>query len=80
MYRSGFCCEEGFSFSQCTTKERYVRPRGGGAKDGLDWANALSGLPAVLERDTLYWVSAGNYPGYTFDERTIRQLGITVRK
>lgn len=80
VYRSGFCCEEGFSFSQCTTKERYVRPRGGGAKDGLDWANALSGLPAVLERDTLYWVSAGNYPGYTFDDRTIRQLGITVRK
>jgi hypothetical protein len=79
-YSTGFCCEEGYSFSPCSTKSRYVRPDGGGARDGSDWANALSGLPSVLERDTVYWVSAGNYGSYSFDDGASGQLGITVRK
>ena len=40
VYGTGFCCEEGFSFSPCSTRARYVRPGGGGAQDGSDWANA----------------------------------------
>jgi hypothetical protein len=80
VYRTGFCCEEGFSFSQCSTKARYVRPGGGGAQDGSDWANALNGLPSVLERDTVYWLAAGNYGSYTFDDGASGQMGITVRK
>ncbi len=61
LHSTGFCCTEGFSFSECSTKARYVRPGGGGAQDGSDWASALSGLPSVLERDTVYWLGAGNY-------------------
>jgi hypothetical protein len=77
---SGFCCDGGFSFSQCSTKARYVRPGGGGARDGSDWANALNGLPSSLERDTVYWLGAGNYSSYTFDDGASGQMGITVRK
>ena len=80
MYSSGFCCEEGFSFSPCSTEARYVRPGGGGAQDGSDWANALNGFPSVLERDTVYWLGAGHYGGYTFDDGASGQSGITVRK
>jgi hypothetical protein len=80
VYRTGFCCEEGFSFSQCSTKALYVRPGGAGAHDGSDWANALSALPSVLERDRVYWLGAGNYGRYTFDDRASGQTGITVRK
>jgi len=80
VYRTGLFCEEGYSFSQCSTKARYVRPGGGGAKDGSDWANALSGLPSVLERDATYWLGAGNYSGYTFDDGASGQMGITLRK
>ncbi len=79
-YSAGFCCEEGFSFSPCTTKARYVRPGGGGARDGSDWANALNGLPSELERDTVYWLGAGSYGSYTFDDAASGQLGITLRK
>lgn len=80
MFSAGSCCEEGFSFSRCSTKTRYVRPAGGGALNGSDWANALRGLPSVLERDTVYWLAAGNYGSYTFDDRASGQLGITLRK
>ena len=80
VYSTGFCCEEGFSFSACSTKARYVRPEGGGAQDGSDWANALNGFPSVLERDTVYWLGAGHYGGYTFDDGASGQSGITVRK
>lgn len=80
VYGSGFCCESGYSFSACSTNARYVRPGGGGARDGSDWANAFDGLPSSLERDTVYWVGAGNYGGYTFDDGASGTLGITVRK
>ena len=80
VYGGGFCCEEGFSFSSCSTKARYVRPGGGGTRDGSDWANAFNGLPPVLERDTVYWLGAGNYGSYTFDDGASGQLGITLRK
>ena len=61
-------------------KARYVRPGGGGAQDGSDWANAFSGVPSALERDTVYWLGAGNYGNYTFDDGASGQLGITLRK
>ena len=80
LYSTGFCCEAGFSFSPCSTDARYVRPDGGGAQDGSDWANALSGLPSELERDTVYWLGAGNYGSYTFDDGASGQLGVTLRK
>ena len=80
VYSTGFCCEAGYSFSSCTSQARYVRPGGGGAQDGSDWANAFSGVPSALERDTVYWLGAGNYGSYTFDDGASGQLGITLRK
>jgi hypothetical protein len=80
VHETGYCCEEGFSFSGCSTRGRYVRPGGGGAQDGSDWVNAFNGLPGSLERDTVYWVGAGSYSSYTFDDSASGQAGITVRK
>jgi hypothetical protein len=62
------------------TLARYVRPEGGGAEDGSSWGNAFRGLPTVLERGVVYWVSAGDYGSYTFDDGARGQSDITVRK
>jgi hypothetical protein len=80
VYNSGYCCEDGYSFSACVAKARYVRSGGSGRRDGSDWANAFDGLPATLERGTVYWVGAGSYGGYTFDDGASGASGITVRK
>ena len=41
----------------------FVRPPGQtyGAADGSSWANALSGLPQKLRRDTKYFLASGEY-------------------
>jgi hypothetical protein len=80
VYGSGFCCESGYSFSPCSTRTRYVLPGGSGARDGSDWANAFSALPGTLQRDTVYWLGAGNYGAYTFDDAASGSAGITIRK
>ena len=80
VHMGGFCCGTGFSFSSCNTRDRYVRPGGGGVKDGSDWANALSGLPSTLKRDTVYWLGAGSYGSYQFDDGASGSTGITLRK
>jgi hypothetical protein len=79
-YDTGFCCETGYSFSSCSTNARYILPGGSGARNGTDWANAFSGLPGTLERDTVYWLGAGSYGAYTFDDATSGSGGITLRK
>lgn len=66
--------------SEKQSRVRYVRPGGDGARDGSDWANALSGLPPVLERGTVYWLGAGSYGSYDFDDRPSGATPITVRK
>jgi hypothetical protein len=76
----GFHCEGGFSFSECSTEAKYVLPAGTGLKDGSNWANAFDGLPDRLERDTVYWLGAGSYDSYTFDDTPSAQAGITLRK
>ena len=77
---TGYCCEMGYSFSACSTRDLYVRPGGSGAQDGSDWSNALNGLPGTLQRDTVYWLAAGNYGSYTFDDGASGSDGITLRK
>jgi len=79
-YSMGFCCEGGYSFSACSGQARYVRPLGGGRQDGSDWTNAFDGLPSVLERGMTYWLSAGSYGRYTFDDGASGQMGVTLRK
>jgi hypothetical protein len=80
VYDSGFCCESGYSFSPCSTRALYVLPGGSGARDGSDWANALNGVPSVLERDTVYWLGAGSYGSYRFDDGASGEKGIMLRK
>jgi hypothetical protein len=56
----------------------YVRAGGNG--DGSDWAQARPALPSSLDRGTTYFVAAGTYPGYTFDDAAVGQEVITVKK
>jgi hypothetical protein len=58
----------------------YVRAAGGGTKDGSSWANALDGFPSLLERNAQYWVAAGQYRDYTFDDAPRGDSPIVVRK
>lgn len=50
----------------CADNCRYVRAGAGGA--GADWADALSELPPELGRGLVYFVAAGDYPSYQFDD------------
>jgi hypothetical protein len=56
----------------------YVRQGAGGT--GSDWTNAYSSLPATLVRGATYYVAAGSYAGYTFDDAVSGSTPITVRK
>lgn len=44
----------------------YVRPGGGG--NGTSWTSAYSQLPGSLERGSTYYLAAGNYGSYNFDD------------
>lgn len=50
-------------------------PAGG---DGAGWATAWGELPEALERGHVYYVAAGSYPGYTFDDAVDGDRAITV--
>lgn len=50
----------------CDGDCHYVRA--GAAGTGSDWDDALGGLPEVLEAGHAYFVAAGTYPPYTFDD------------
>lgn len=56
----------------------YVRQGAGGA--GTDWTNAYSALPPTLVRGATYYVAAGTYGGYTFDDAVSGTVPITIRK
>lgn len=56
----------------------YVRAGAGG--NGTDWANAYPSLPATLVRGATYYVAAGSYGGYTFDDPASGTSLITIRK
>jgi len=55
----------------------YVRAGGAGG-DGSDWGGAFSQLPEALERGHVYYVAAGDYPGYRFDDPAAGDALITV--
>jgi hypothetical protein len=81
-YTEGYCCDEGFSYSACSTTDLYALPGGSGARDGSDWANALDGLPTSLVRDRVYWIGDGSYgtSKRTFNTAASGSTGITIRK
>jgi hypothetical protein len=57
---------------------RFVRAGAPGGGDGTAWDRAWTALPDVLERGTLYYLAAGTYPGYTFDDPAAGTTPITV--
>jgi hypothetical protein len=50
----------------CTGNCRYVRA--GATGQGTSWGDAFGELPASLERGSIYFIAAGSYPAYTFDD------------
>lgn len=56
----------------------YVREAADAGGDGSDWARAWTALPDVLERGHVYFVGAGTYPAYTFDDPAVGTEPITV--
>jgi hypothetical protein len=54
----------------------YVRQ--GASGNGSDWTNAYGQLPAALVRGDTYYIGAGNYSGYVFDDTG--SATITVKK
>jgi hypothetical protein len=54
--------------------------RAGATGDGSDWDNALADLPAELERGHRYYVAAGDYAGYEFDDAESADSPITLHK
>lgn len=46
----------------------YVRQGASGANNGTDWTNAYTTLPADLTRGDTYYIAAGSYGSYTFDD------------
>lgn len=57
---------------------RYVRA--GASGNGSDWANAYGSLPATLVRGDTYYIAAGSYGGYTFDDALAGSSYIYIKK
>jgi hypothetical protein len=66
--------------TDCTSRDcRYVLPDGAGARDGSDWANAYASLPDALARGAVYFLGAGSYESYTFDDALDGDAVITIQ-
>jgi hypothetical protein len=57
-----------------------VRAGATGAGNGLDWHNAFPALPATLQRGATYYVAAGTYASYRFDDPVAGTNVITIKK
>jgi len=58
----------------------FVRAGASGSANGSDWTNAYTALPATLTRGDTYYVAAGQYAAYTFDDAQSGTLTITIKK
>ena len=72
----GFCTCEALAQGNF----HYVRDGANGKNDGSSWADAWDSLPSNLERGHTYYIAAGNYPNYVFDDPTSNQQYITIKK
>lgn len=61
-------------------RDWYVHPEATGTRSGSDWTNAFTTLPSVLIRGDTYYLAAGTYPSYIFDDPLQESLTITIRK
>ncbi len=65
----------------CTLLDcRYVLASAPPGGDGSSWIDATIALPDELERGAVYFVGAGAYPAYTFDDAPSGDLVTTVVK
>jgi hypothetical protein len=64
--------------TECNGNCHYVRADASGANDGSSWDDAYSELPEELVRGHVYFVAAGDYPGYTFDDADAGTIPISV--
>ncbi len=46
----------------------YISPSGSSTNSGTSWSQAWRQLPSTLQRGATYYVAAGSYNGYTFDD------------
>ena len=58
----------------------YVRQGASGSGNGTDWTNAFTSLPGTLIRGDTYYIAAGSYPAYTFDDAESSSLVTTIKK
>jgi len=58
----------------------YIRQGAGGTNNGIDWNNALTELPDVLERGATYYIASGTYPSYKFDDPEQGNAYIEIKK
>ena len=61
-------------------KAYYVRQGANGDNNGVDWNNAWTKLPDVLERGATYYIASGTYPPYTFDDPEQGDAYIVIKK
>jgi hypothetical protein len=54
--------------------------RAGASGNGSDWSNAMGNLPATLVRGDTYYIAAGSYGGYTFDDAVAGSTYIYIKK
>ena len=66
------------SISQAATK--YIRAGATGNNSGSDWTNAYTTVPATLVRGDTYYLAAGNYGSYVFDDPASGSTLITLKK
>jgi hypothetical protein len=72
------CCLGGVSAQGQTSY--CVRAGANGNGSGSDWNNAFPALPATLQRGATYYVAAGNYGSYRFDDPVSGTALITIKK
>ena len=64
--------------TECNGNCHYVRADASGANDGSSWDDAYTELPEELVRGHVYFVAAGDYPAYTFDDADAGTIPIRV--
>lgn len=57
-----------------------VRAGATGSGSGLDWTNAYASVPATLVRGATYYIAAGSYGAYTFDDAVSGTTPIVIKR
>lgn len=69
-----------FFVSVSLAATHYVRAGANGSQNGNDWTNAYASIPATLIRSDTYYITAGSYGSYTFDDANNGSTVITIKK